>query len=38
MLIFEQSQPDRQAGSQGFAPINSPHLLPQTFQRTRPPK
>ncbi len=38
MLIFEQSQPHRQAGSQGFAPVNSPHLLPQAFQRTSPPK
>lgn len=38
MLIFEQSQPSRQARAQGPGPINSPYSLPSSLQRAEPPK
>ena len=38
MLIFEQSQPPRQAHAQGPGPIQSPYKLPKAYQRTSPPK
>lgn len=38
MLIFEQSQPSRQARAQGPGPINSPYAIPKTLQRKTPPR
>lgn len=38
MLIFEQSQPSRQATAQGPGPIHSPYLIPTAFQRKTPPR
>ncbi|PJD92859.1 MAG: glycine dehydrogenase (aminomethyl-transferring) [Legionella sp.] len=38
MLIFEQSQPFRQARAQGPGLIKSPYTIPSSLQRTTPPK
>ncbi|MCR9192563.1 MAG: aminomethyl-transferring glycine dehydrogenase subunit GcvPB [Gammaproteobacteria bacterium] len=38
MLIFEQSQPSRQASAQGPGAIKSPYTIPNQFQRSAPPK
>ena len=38
MLIFEQSQPSRQARAQGPGPIQSPYSIPAAFQRPTPPR
>ncbi len=38
MLIFEQSQPWRQARAQGPGPLQSPYSIPKALQRQTPPK
>ncbi len=38
MLIFEQSQPSRQARAQGPGPIHSSYTIPKAFQRNTPPR